>query len=129
MRLGDRQAPPVNMLHGHTGNSITAGPGYLRPYFHRLCGDGGVCLVIEIIHVVISMQKINTLADDLLAVDAFVFLSACLRTGPCGHAVRRMHQVERCADAIFPVGLLLMVLVCGLIVYAWRTRRCLVLFC
>jgi hypothetical protein len=81
----------------------------------------GVCLtVIGIIHEVISLQKINTLADDLLAVDVCVFLCACLlsywalRT----RTARRMHQVERGAHAIFLVGLLFMVLVCGLVVYA-----------
>jgi branched-subunit amino acid permease len=81
----------------------------------------GVCLtVIGIIHIVISMQNINTLADDLLAMDAFVFLCACLlsywalRT----RSKRRMHQVERIADALFLVGLVVMAVVCGLIVYA-----------
>ena len=46
----------------------------------------GVCLtVIGIIRIVISIHKINTLADDLLAIDAFLFLCACepLRLCPC----------------------------------------------
>jgi heme/copper-type cytochrome/quinol oxidase subunit 2 len=80
----------------------------------------GVCLtVIGIVHIVIGMRTINTLADDLLALDAFVFLCSCLlsywalRT----RSKRRMHQVERIADAIFIFGLLIMVVVCGLIVY------------
>ena len=39
----------------------------------------GVCLtVIGLIRVVITLGKIDTLADDLLAADAFLFLVACL---------------------------------------------------
>jgi len=80
----------------------------------------GVCLtVIGIVRIVIGAKNINTIADDLLAVDAFIFLCSCLlsywalRT----RSKRRMHQAERLADAIFILGLVLMVAVCGLIVY------------
>ncbi len=39
----------------------------------------GVCLtVIGLIRVVITFGKIDTIADDLLAGDAFLFLLACL---------------------------------------------------
>jgi len=80
----------------------------------------GVCLtVIGIIRILIGTKAIDTFADDLLALDAFVFLCSCLlsywslRT----RSKRRMHQVERIADALFIIGLLTMVVICGLIVY------------
>jgi hypothetical protein len=81
----------------------------------------GVCLtVIGLIRVVITFGKIDTLADDLLAGDAFLFLVACLlsywalRT----RSIRRMHRMERIADAIFIFAMILMTVVCGLITYA-----------
>jgi hypothetical protein len=81
----------------------------------------GVCLtVIGLIRVVITLGKIDTLADDLLAADAFLFLIACLlsywalRT----RSVRRMHRVERIADSIFILAMILMTSVCAVITYA-----------
>ena len=84
-------------------------------------GMVGVCLtVIGILRVVISTRKAETFADDLLAADAFLFLVSCflsywaLRT----RSERRMHRVERWADSIFLLALVLMVVVCGSITYA-----------
>ena len=81
----------------------------------------GVCLtVIGLIRVVITFGKIDTIADDLLAGDAFLFLVACLlsywalRT----RSLRRMHRVERFADSIFLFAMVLMTGICGLITYA-----------
>lgn len=81
----------------------------------------GVCLtVIGLIRIVITIRKINTLADDLLAADALIFLLSCvcaywsLRT----RQSRRMHGLERIADAAFIMGLLLMVVICCFITYA-----------
>jgi len=80
----------------------------------------GVCLtVIGIVNIVISIKKITTIADDLLAVNAFIFLCSCLLSywALRARSKRRMHQVERIADLIFLIGLLLMVVICGLIVF------------
>ena len=81
----------------------------------------GVCLtVIGILRVVITARKVDTVADDLLAIDAILFLLSCLlsywalRT----RSIRRMHLVERFADAIFLFALLCMVVICGFITYA-----------
>jgi hypothetical protein len=81
----------------------------------------GVCLtVIGLLRVVISIQKEDTIGDDLLAVDAVLFLISCmlsywaLRT----RTARRMHNVERVADAVFMVALVLMVVVCVFVTYA-----------
>jgi fucose 4-O-acetylase-like acetyltransferase len=84
----------------------------------------GVCLtVIGLIRIVITIQRNDTLADDLLAADALLFLTSCimsyvsLRT----RKVRRMHRVERIADMIFLAAILLMAGVCLFITYAIAT--------
>ena len=81
----------------------------------------GVCLtVIGLIRVVITFGKADTVADDLLAADAFLFLISCLlsysalRTRSKG----RMHRMERIADGIFILAMILMVTICGFITYA-----------
>lgn len=58
-------------------------------------------------------------ADDLLSLDALIFLFACLLSY---WALRtrntcRWHRVESIADILFIIGLVLMVIVCALIVY------------
>jgi hypothetical protein len=81
----------------------------------------GVCLtVIGLIRIVITIEKFDTIADDLLAGAALVFLVSCfcsywaLRT----RGTRRMHTLERIADAAFLFGLLIMVFVCAIIAFA-----------
>jgi hypothetical protein len=78
----------------------------------------GVCLTgIGLLQVVGSVRPLSTLADELLAVDAVLFLSCCLvaflsfRTQRTATKLR-LRQV---ADGLFFFGLLLMVVVCGLI--------------
>jgi hypothetical protein len=84
-------------------------------------GMVGVCLtVIGIVHLINGLLKINTIVDDLLAYDAFVFLCSCLlsywalRT----RTKRRMHHVERFADIIFLIGMIVMVVASGFIALA-----------
>jgi hypothetical protein len=81
----------------------------------------GVCLtVIGLVHVVITVRKADTIADDLLALDALFFLVSCLasywalRTRSAG----RMLRVERFADWVFILGLIFMVFICAFITYA-----------
>jgi hypothetical protein len=81
----------------------------------------GVCLtVIGLIRVVITLGKVDTFADDLLALDAFLFLIAsllsysALRTRSMG----RMRRVELVADRIFILAMILMTVICALITYA-----------
>ncbi len=81
----------------------------------------GVCLtVIGLIRVVITFGKANTVADDLLAVDAFLFLVSCLISYSAlrTRSKRRMHRRERIADGIFILAMILMVIICGFITYA-----------
>jgi len=74
----------------------------------------GVCLtVIGLIRVIITIRKIDTLADDLLGVDAVMFLVSCLLSYLAlrSRGYRRMHRIERIADGIFIMAITLMVMV------------------
>jgi hypothetical protein len=81
----------------------------------------GVCLtVIGVLRVVVTMRGADTLADDLLVGDAILFLISCLlsywalRT----RRTRRMHRLERFADAMFIIAMFVMVVTCAVITYA-----------
>ena len=81
----------------------------------------GVCLtVIGILRIVITVQKTDTLADDLVATDAILFLLSSILSYMAlrSRSKRRMHGLERIADYIFIVALLFMAVICGFITYA-----------
>ena len=81
----------------------------------------GVCLtVIGLIRVVITLGKADTVADDLLATDALLFLTSCLLSYAAMRArsFRRMHLIERAADGIFIVAMVVMTVICGFITYS-----------
>lgn len=81
----------------------------------------GVCLtVIGLIRVVITLGKADTLADDLLAVDALLFLISCLLSYAAlrSRSLGRMHRIERAADWVFIAAMIVMTGICGLITYA-----------
>jgi hypothetical protein len=82
----------------------------------------GVCLtVIGLFRLILQLKSISTWADDLLLIDAMLFLGACglaywaLRT----RSARRRHFTEKIADVIFLLALTLMTLICALITYAF----------
>ena len=84
-------------------------------------GMVGVCLtVIGLLRVVITLRKVDTFGDDLLSFDAILFLISCvssywaLRT----RSTARMHRVERFADVVFLMALVLMAVGCVFITYA-----------
>jgi Kef-type K+ transport system membrane component KefB len=80
----------------------------------------GVCLtVIGLIRVVITLGRADTLADDLLAGDAFLFLISCLLSywALRSRSLRRMHRLEKIADGIFILAMIGMVIICALITY------------
>jgi hypothetical protein len=80
----------------------------------------GVCLtVIGLIRVVITLGTADTLADDLLAGDALLFLISCLLSywALRARSVRRMHRLEKVADVIFIIAMIGMVIICALITY------------
>jgi heme/copper-type cytochrome/quinol oxidase subunit 3 len=81
----------------------------------------GVCLtVIGLLRIVITIRKVDTVADDLVAANALVFLMStfvsywALRT----RSTRRMHRLERLADLLFLLGLGFMTMICIFITYA-----------
>ncbi|MGN6520085.1 MAG: hypothetical protein ACTHK2_11745 [Dokdonella sp.] len=81
----------------------------------------GVCLtVIGLIRIVVTTTKVGTVADDLLAGDATLFMVSCVLSywALRVRSVRRMHRIEQAADAIFLVGLLLMTVACAVITFA-----------
>ena len=82
----------------------------------------GVCLtVIGIFKIILHQKAFDTFGDDILSVDALLFLAACvlsyisLRT----RTTRRRHNIEKVADGIFLTALFLMALACSLITYAF----------
>jgi hypothetical protein len=80
----------------------------------------GVCLtVIGLIRVVITLGSADTLADDVLAADALLFLISCLLSywALRSRGLHRMHRLEKIADAIFIIAMIGMVVVCALITY------------
>ena len=80
----------------------------------------GVCLtVIGLIRVVITLGSADTLADDLLAGDALLFLISCLLSywALRSRSLRRMHRLEKIADGIFILAMIGMVIICALITY------------
>src|SRR2546421_5238484 len=71
----------------------------------------GVCLtVIGLIRVVITFGKADTVADDLLAADAFLFLLSCLLSYSAlqTRSKRRMLQMDRILTALFFLPMILM---------------------
>jgi hypothetical protein len=81
----------------------------------------GVCLtVIGLIRVVITLGTADTLTDDLLAGDALLFLISSLLSywALRSRSVRRMHRLEKIADAIFITAMVGMVVICAVITYS-----------
>jgi uncharacterized membrane protein len=80
----------------------------------------GVCLtVISLLRVVNTLRRANSLADDLIAADAIMFLVSCLSSY---WALRtrskiRMHRLERFADFAFIVAMIFMVAISLFITY------------
>ena len=89
--------------------------------FSVAAGMVGVCLTgISLLQVAISFRKFSTLADELLAGNAVIFLVCCFvaflflreTTGP------GRKKLARIADSLFFLGLASMVVACGLVVLA-----------
>jgi hypothetical protein len=80
----------------------------------------GVCLtVIGLVQIVIHSKKEDTIADDLLVLDAILFLFSCLLSywALRKRNIRRLHKIEETADIIFIIALILMVVICGFIAF------------
>ncbi len=80
----------------------------------------GVCLtVIGILNIVSSFKKIETLVDEITALDAIFFLIACIVSYVAIRTKtrKRKYLLEKIADFLFLIGLGLMAVVCLIIVY------------
>lgn len=100
----------------------------LRPLDAKNCavicpiaaGMTGVCLTaITVLRVVVTVGRRGTVADNLLSVDALLFLVATLTSYlalrvPEGE---RLHAMERIADLAFIAAMLLLTLVCFVITF------------
>lgn len=80
----------------------------------------GVCLTaISIIQVAIQPHHGRTIADDMLAVDALLFLAAMLSSYFAlriqAHA--RLHWLERIADATFITGMIVLTIASFVLTY------------
>jgi len=81
----------------------------------------GVCItVIGILRVVISIRRADLVGDDLLAVNAMLYLVACLLSYSALRTrnVQRNHTLERCADTLFLLALTLTTVTAGFITWA-----------
>lgn len=84
-------------------------------------GMVGVCMTgIGLLRVVVSVRGHETIADDLLSIDALLFLLATL----CSYfALRvqsstRLHGLERVADTAFILAMSLLTVACFVITYS-----------
>lgn len=81
----------------------------------------GVCMTgIGVLHVASTMHGHQTLADDLLSIDAVTFLLATLSSYFAlrvqSHA--RLHWLERIADGTFIASMVLLTVACFVITYS-----------
>ena len=81
----------------------------------------GVCLtVISIVRSITTGHTIHHLVDDLLAVNAMMFLASCLLSYFALRSRRkqRAHRLETAADLVFLIALFGLVVACAMIVWA-----------
>ena len=83
----------------------------------------GVCLtIIGLIRIIISVDKdkVGTYVDDLLAVNAIMFLVATLTSYAAlrTQTDKRLHRLERVADLSFVGAMILLTVTCMAITYA-----------
>jgi len=80
----------------------------------------GVCLtVIGLFVVSHRLTNVKSIGEKLLAIDAVIFLSSCLLSylSLKMRRRRRQHLLEKIAEEIFFLGLVMMAGICFLIVY------------
>lgn len=90
------------------------------PIFTASSALVGVCItVISIVRTFPNPKAIGTWVDDVLAVDAMLFLISCaLAYGVLrSRDARRIHRLETAADIVFLAALGGMVTVCATVVW------------
>jgi hypothetical protein len=82
----------------------------------------GVCLtVIGIFRAIGELKNFSTLGDNILAIDALIFLAACMfaYSSLRSREEQKRHRLENIADVLFMCGLSLMAIVCAIIAYTF----------
>ena len=112
----------------HTAQEMNGGPSHERRehdltmhVFSISAAMVGVCLTaIGIIRLVAEQAKVQTLGDDFLAADAFLFVCCCFFSfWSFKTAQMRLRQNLRVVvDVMFLLSLVVMVCVCAKIAYA-----------
>jgi len=90
--------------------------------FSVSAGLVGVCLtVIGIFRAIGELKNFSTLGDNILAIDAVVFLGSCIfaYSSLRSKSVEKKHKLERVADILFIFGLSLMAIVCAIVAYTF----------
>jgi hypothetical protein len=83
----------------------------------------GVCLTaIGLIRVVITLRRIETFVDDLVSVDAVLFVIAGLLSywAMRSRSRGRLHHIELIAERVFLAAMILMGIACVALVYGIR---------
>ena len=81
----------------------------------------GLCLtIISIMRGQRNPGGLETIVDDIIAIDALVFLVACFLSYAALRVrhVRRIHRIESVADGVFLLGLSGLGLACSLFVWS-----------
>lgn len=90
--------------------------------FSVSAGLVGVCLtVIGIFRAIGELKSFSTLGDNILAIDALIFLASCIfaYSSLRSRDEIKRHKLERIADILFIFGLTLMAIVCSIIAYTF----------
>lgn len=80
----------------------------------------GLCLtVISVMHSQKTLDTLETVVDDIIAIDALIFLTACYLSYAALRArhLQRIHRIESIADAVFLLGMTGMGVACSLFVW------------
>ena len=86
----------------------------------------GVCLtVIGLLRLLTETKGYRTLGDDLVAVDGIAFLLACVFSFLTlkAHKSARQRLLQRLTDTFFMIGIVLMMVICALITWAFAHLR------
>lgn len=81
----------------------------------------GVCMTgIGLLHVAMMVRGGETIADDLLSIDALAFLAATLSSyfALRVQSFTRLHWLERIADGAFIGAMLMLTMACFVITYS-----------
>lgn len=89
--------------------------------FSVSAGMVGVCLTaIGLVQVMEHLKNVSTLCDEILVLDALLFLNACIFSYWAMHHRLRNHyrRLRLTVDTLLMLGIVMMVVICGMIAYS-----------